>query len=162
MKNKISFVVALLLFSTFAFAQKSLSGTAASAVKASGISNSTLTNPSTLLSQLTGAINTEAFTENFKSGKVAWEKKNNSANSAAGWAGSLMGLQRGLNENAMTSGWGAVKEKWLKGVQAATTVQEVANLAAQLEGNINPKLLNADWASQRSTWLSAIKALGSK
>lgn len=158
MKNKIALIIALAFTTSISFAQKSISGVATTATNAVNASSSAGTG--NLFSQLKSGINADAFSETFNAS--AWSKKNTSASSAAGWAGSLLGLQGGLKESAMSAGWATVKEKWLKNVKAATTVQQVAGLAAQLESNIDPKYFTGEWGKQRGTWQAAIKTIAAK
>ncbi len=158
MKNKITLVIALACFVSISFAQKSIGGVAATATRA--VNASSTAGLGNLFSQMKGGISTDAFSETFNA--AAWSKKNGSASSAAGWAGSLLGLQGGLKESAMGAGWATVKEKWLKNAKAANTVQQVAGLAAQLESNIDAKYFTGDWGKQRGTWQAALKTIAAQ
>lgn len=156
MKNKIIITSALLCLSILTFAQKSLSGTVNTAAKAA-VATDGADVVSNLFKQFKSAFNADAFSSNFNA--TAWEKKNTSAKSVSGWAGSVIGLYNGLKEDAFKADTKSAREKWLANAKSATTTQQVSKLTAELEGYINPKYLNSDWTKQRAGWLGTLKKI---
>ncbi|HEX6180331.1 MAG TPA: hypothetical protein VFZ47_03750 [Chitinophagaceae bacterium] len=114
-------------------------------------------NISSLLGQLTNAINPSAFTDAFASSKSGFLDGLSNVTNAGGIASTISSLAGFIKPEMFKTG--ITPQTIADGAGKVASMAEATGLLKNFEGSLKPEAFVSDWASKRSGWLNALDML---
>ena len=114
-------------------------------------------NISSLLGQLTNAINPSAFTDAFAGSKSGFLNGLSSVTNAGGIASTVSSLAGFIKPDMFKTG--ISPQTIADGAGKVASMADATGLLTTFEGGLKPEAFVADWASKRSGWLNALSML---
>ena len=112
---------------------------------------------SSLLGQLTNAINPSAFTDAFAGSKSGFLNGLSNVTNASGIASTISSLAGFIKPEMFKTG--ITPQTIADGAGKVASMAEATGLLKNFEGSLKPEAFVGDWASKRSGWLNALDML---
>ena len=112
---------------------------------------------SSVLGQLTNAINPAALTDAFAGSKSGFLSGLSGITNAGGIASAISSLAAGIKPDMFKSG--ITPQTIADGAGKVASMADATGLLQNFEGSLKPEAFVGDWASKRSGWLNALTML---